>query len=336
VNDLAKVIPVITTEEFMKRHRTATSKNGVVVPDTVTIRDMQTDKRCTSIFSKFLTTEPAGVALAGPTFNPIQNVVFWHSITAVKQTKMYPSDKFLAGRGTMELTEKQLNSEVLHFAMLSEKNHRYLGQVASLWVFEKTEWEKQLFRALRDGVHYKEEVFDVAARVVAFLGFEGYAAMHVRRNELQYKQVFITANQSLAGAGELILPNDTIYLATDEAQPGFFSAFEERGHTVFRYQDFFGPKGGYVLKYVPAAHDSKIIGLIEQVICACGRVFLGTELSTFSGHIPRLRGHIGVKNKNLYFHTKGPYKADSKGERGERDQNYFVEYEELYNVDRRR
>ncbi len=334
VDDLASVLPVITTEEFMAQHRKDTSPDGIVVPDTVTLESMKIDKRCHSPFTRFIRTAP-GVALAGPGMNPITNVVFWKNISSVKKANMYPPPSFFSGRSSTELVEAQINSRVLHFAMESEGNERYLGQVASMWAFENADWEKQMFRAMRDGLHYKEEIFDVAARVASRLGFEGYASMHVRRNELQYKEVFVSANRSLEGAGELIKPRDTIYLATDEAKQGFFDVFEEKGHTVYRYQDFFGPKGGYILKNVPAAHDSKIIGMIEQVICACGRVFIGTKLSTFSAHILRLRGHIGVKNKHVYYHSSGPYTADSRGERGKRDGNYFTEFEEIYNVDRR-
>ena len=30
---------------------------------------------------------------------------------------------------------------------------------------------------------------------------------------------------------------------------------------------------------------------------------------------PSPRGHIGVQNTNIYYHTKGPYKANGHGER---------------------
>jgi hypothetical protein len=47
----------------------------------------------------------------------------------------------------------------------------------------------------------------------------------------------------------------------------------------------------------------KYIGMIEQVICACGRVFVGTSHSTFSGFIPRLRGYIGAPDKAVSLHV---------------------------------
>jgi len=43
--------------------------------------------------------------------------------------------------------------------------------------------------------------------------------------------------------------------------------------------------------------------MIEQVICAGGRRFFGTRLSTFTGYIYRLRGYINAPDLNQYAHT---------------------------------
>jgi hypothetical protein len=40
--------------------------------------------------------------------------------------------------------------------------------------------------------------------------------------------------------------------------------------------------------------------MIEQVICAQGRIFVGTYWSTFSGYIMRMRGYKGY-GKRSYF-----------------------------------
>lgn len=48
-------------------------------------------------------------------------------------------------------------------------------------------------------------------------------------------------------------------------------------------------------------------GMIDQLVCAASEVFIGTELSTFSAHIVRLREDIHRKiapNKEVYFTTK--------------------------------
>ena len=80
---------------------------------------------------------------------------------------------------------------------------------------------------IRSGVRYKEEIFSIAAAIVAKLGgFGFYTALHVRRNELQvigdarltivalfqscsqsnhqYKEVFISAAQMLSNIRPLL------------------------------------------------------------------------------------------------------------------------------------
>lgn len=158
-------------------------------------------------------------------------------------------------------------------------------------------------------------MFAAAAKIVAFLGFQQFASMQIRRNDLQYKTSFTSASKSLAAVDGLLDDGEAIYLATDEIERDFFDIFEKRGHITYRYADFFTDRGGNVLKGDAAATDPKLIGLIEQIVCACGRVFIGTEMSTFTGYILRLRGHIGVRNLNRYYHTKGPYGKESSGEK---------------------
>jgi hypothetical protein len=52
---------------------------------------------------------------------------------------------------------------------------------------------------------------------------------------------------------------------------------------VFRWKDFYTEKGGSVLTGVDIPMPQKILGLIEQVVCSGGRVFIGTRYSTYSG-----------------------------------------------------
>jgi hypothetical protein len=65
-----------------------------------------------------------------------------------------------------------------------------------------------------------------------------YAAFHIRRNDLQYKEVFLSAQKSLDNTRALLQPKERIYLATDEVSPKFFAPFEKE-HEVLRWHDFF-------------------------------------------------------------------------------------------------
>lgn len=142
---------------------------------------------------------------------------------------------------------------------------------------------------LKDHVHYVPLVFEAAARVIAYLGIFQYSSFHIRRNDLQYKDVFIPGEKSFENTHELLLAGEPIYLATDETTPGFFQAFRD-SHPLYRWEDFFTPTGGEVLKDLSIPR--KLVGPIEQVICAGGRIFFGTGTSTFSSYIYRLRGYI--------------------------------------------
>jgi hypothetical protein len=42
----------------------------------------------------------------------------------------------------------------------------------------------------------------------------------------------------------------------------------------------------------------KTVGLVEQIVCASGRQFVGTKMSTFSAYIYRLRGYLGATDSS--------------------------------------
>jgi hypothetical protein len=112
-----------------------------------------------------------------------------------------------------------------------------------------------------------------------------YGAAHIRRNELQYKDVFFDAAKLAGRILPALSPGETFYIASDEKSSDYFLPFEKE-HRVVRWSDV-----------EPSAPDSplagvnvppRLIGPIEQVICAGGRVFFGTWRSTFTNHIYRL------------------------------------------------
>jgi hypothetical protein len=72
----------------------------------------------------------------------------------------------------------------------------------------------------------------------------------------------------------------------------FFMPFEKYYDTVF-FSDVVG-----VLELQPFSHS---IACIEQTVCSCANIFVGTRWSTFSGYITRLRGHRRSRNAEIYF-----------------------------------
>ncbi|KAL1520402.1 hypothetical protein AB1Y20_021988 [Prymnesium parvum] len=185
--------------------------------------------------------------------------------------------------------------------------YRYLGQMAHAVVAAPpSRVGADVRQVLRDGVRYVDAVWQVATRVVAYLGAFGYSALHVRRNDLQYKHVFVAANQTLSNVAPLLREGEVLYLATDESDPTFFDVWRRRHPQIYRWADLFGEATGGLLRGV--AVDRKLIGCIEQAICAMGRRFIGTQHSTFSGYITRLRGFIGAPDTLIYHHNR-PWSA---------------------------
>ena len=101
-----------------------------------------------------------------------------------------------------------------------------------MW-FEDTEQDNDLKRMLRDHVHLRAEVMEYASLIVQKMGAFQYAALHIRRNELQYKNSFLAAEDSLKHVEPLLKSSEPLYIATDEKDDSFFEAMEKK-YTVYR------------------------------------------------------------------------------------------------------
>jgi hypothetical protein len=100
------------------------------------------------------------------------------------------------------------------------------------------------------------------------------------RGEFQYKEVKIPANQTLANVGKYIPANELLFIATDEKDKSFFDAFKERF-----------PRLRFLDDYMDTADlrtiNPNFLGMIDQIVCTRGEIFVGTWFSTFSGYITR-------------------------------------------------
>lgn len=201
--------------------------------------------------------------------------------------------------------------QIIHFPMHSSRGLRYLSGFPPMIEFEQhTPLGRACRRLIRQNMHYKESFFDIAARVIQRLGgIGGYSALHIRRNELQFKEAFLSGKETFDNIHQLLRSGEKLYISTDETSPQFFQVFKDAGFSVYMLDSFKKPKkdianqqwiaGGYAL----AKHQ----GMIEQIICAGGRKFIGTKRSTFSNYITRLRGYIHTNDSSalhVYTHTK--------------------------------
>lgn len=229
---------------------------------------------------------------------------------------------------TRELHEKM----VLHLPSCekrpgaSDNGFRYLGQMATSVISASSDPENvalSVRQVLRDHVRFRDEVWTIAAHVVAWLGGFRYSSLHVRRNELQYKSSWVSPNQTFDNVAPLLEDGETLYIATDETKDSFFDTFLRKHPKVYVWKDFFGPKGGNILTHLHIPR--KLIGCIEQAICAMGRVFIGTQYSTFSGYIVRLRGFLRAPDTLTYYHNTA-WSDDEEENLGRQPQMHGQEY----------
>lgn len=173
-------------------------------------------------------------------------------------------------------------------------------------------------RIVRDRLHYHDDIFCSAGRVVRLLhhlavAYTGddfpskenanpktlggntnkdatYLAVHIRRGDFQYEHTQIPAERIWGNIKHLLNSSRTpiLYISTDERNKSFFEPFKgnaQEGKFEIRFlSDFIKPSK-------LAGINQNHIGMIEQVICANAYTFIGTPLSTFTGYITRMRGY---------------------------------------------
>jgi hypothetical protein len=90
----------------------------------------------------------------------------------------------------------------------------------------------------------------------------------------------LSAQEWYDNTKDVLLPNELLYVATDEKHKSFFDPFAKAGHKLFFLHDFEEELSADEL-------DPNHMGMIETVIASRGRAFVGTYRSTFIGYINR-------------------------------------------------
>ena len=149
-------------------------------------------------------------------------------------------------------------------------------------------------RLVRDYLHYKDDIYCTANKIVDALP-ASFATFHVRRGDFQYKQTRLDIEEWYENSKDVLIAGETIYIATDDANRTFFEPLtSQHGHPIKFLMDYKDVAGLDRL-------DSAYYGMVDTVVAAQGRVFVGTWFSTFTGYINRLRGYTGLSMKQSWY-----------------------------------
>lgn len=154
-------------------------------------------------------------------------------------------------------------------------------------------------RFVRDFLHYNDAVNCAAWKVVNAVQEEAdklqktWSTLHVRRGDLQYKKVKISAEEWYENTKEVWKPGELLYIATDERNKTFFDPIKNKGHPLRFLDDYW--------EIADMEHlDHTYIGMVDTIVASHGRAFAGTWFSTFTGKFQR-----GLALCNVLFFPHG-------------------------------
>jgi len=283
---LRKHVQVISTDEFLLRERQSLGIPQNLVEE-ASRPVMKSNGAHTDYFLWLRESQDVAIWPTGPSFQADFNIFD-------PSTEIHPEKK------------------ILHFPMHVSKGLRYLDGVPALLSSAQVDHEaNQIIRRFcRVAFIYGPHIVRAAETYVELMGgFDNFVSLHVRRNDLQYKNAFVGGMTTATNVKPLILPGERVYLATDETEQGFFDHFKELGIQVSRMSDLREQVHARVGPLEP-----KYEGMVEQLICSAARIFAGTPYSSFTAHIQRLRGYMHpildnpiegdfATPQGCYFHT---------------------------------
>lgn len=283
---LREVIPVQSTEDFIRE-----SAEHLSIPATFQQEDAFTEGGGQDLWKQWKQWlfENAEVPKG---WNPHETLICFPDIERTDVERLH--DQYVDGRKLIEFTPWMNAAPVIYFP--SDSEYRFLGPVATMLASADDELPRLTRRFIKHHIRYHPRIFTIASELISSLGLYQYTAVHIRRNDFQYKQTRTQAEETCNNIHELLSDDFPVYIATDEADDDFRDVFRLK-RTVFFWDDL-------MQKYSGPDFPEKLIGPIEQLICVGANRFVGTDLSTFSSYIVRLRGYTRAPDMASYYHTE--------------------------------
>ena len=174
------------------------------------------------------------------------------------------------------------NQKVMHFMGDNASGARLLVHFYAFLFFENYHQDLWTKRFVRDHLRYIDEIQCAAARIVNAVRQKAiengdpngiYDSFHIRRGDFQYKDTRISADTIFRNTQDVLVPNSTIFIATDERDASFFDPLREHYNLLFLH-DF---------THLIEGLNKNYMGMLDQRIASRGRTFVGVYYSTFTG-----------------------------------------------------
>ena len=220
----------------------------------------------------------------------ISKVLNYDSVNnIVNFEKINPSNGFSKNRQNIKSSDYFTDEECIFF------DSNLLG-ITHQTLF--TSLNTEIKKLVAKHVKFKSEIFDLAWQFINKLGDQQYYSMHIRRNDFQYEDVRVSAEQVLENIKNIIPFGSKLYIATDHKDKSFFHPFFSKYNVIF-YDTLLPQINVY------GDINNNWVSLIEQLICTRSIKFIGNKFSTLSSLIFRMRGCMGdIQDKTYYVNTE--------------------------------
>jgi hypothetical protein len=206
--------------------------------------------------------------------------------------------KVLAHRKNVCLYDAEWQStKVIHFTGDIASGTRLLIHFYAYLFFVDPPTELFIKRFVRDHLRYVDKIQCAAARIIEAMKEkarqhsdnkqDAFDTFHVRRGDFKVNKTLLGADEIYTNIEDIMTPQSTLYIATDEVNRSFFEPFFQRHHVYF-LNDF---------DHLLMGLNTNYYGLVEQLVVSRGRIFVGCMFSTFSGFVTRLRGYHSTYDK---------------------------------------
>jgi len=295
---LLRYVSVITMEEFFRREG---GENGrLPIPSEIHEEIISASKECVKLkkeinFCQRLYDHLLNIGNSNPQVQHGSTCFIFDIDVFEGRTISEDNEKRVkefCGDRTIIYYTTEFEAPILWHFRTSKAKFRILLHFYSFIFFTDPKIDNIFKRFVRDFLHYNDAIFCAAGKVIQSLKKNDaiYSSLHIRRGDFQYKRQKLSAEEWYSNTKEIWLPEEILYIATDEKEKDFFNPISKY-HKIYTLNDFWETAK---LDQI----DPNYLGMIDTIVSSYGRAFAGTFRSTFSGYINRLRGYYNISMRS--------------------------------------